>query len=210
VSRDRTNGRLESQHVTALTPSHKDSLVEMRVEGERTPLRPSLDHPFWVKRGDAVDGSWMEAGNMRVGDLLQTIQGNWRRVVSITPVEGQETVYNFTVANDHDYFVGQTGFLVHNESCEPCGAGGDGEQGALGEALRRHGADPGSPIERIPVWGGTPAMRGPQGQPYEIIQALNEAGDLIEFHHHCWGHNFPDGKYEPPHYHGPDGEHIFY
>jgi hypothetical protein len=117
VSRNRTNSKLESQHVTALTPPHKDSLVEMRVEGERTPLRPSLDHPFWVKRGDAVDGSWMEAGTMRVGDLLQTMQGAWRRVVSIMPLEGQQTVYTFTVDKDHDCFVGETGFLVHNQNC---------------------------------------------------------------------------------------------
>ena len=51
---------------------------------------------------------------MKVGDLLQTVDGNWRRVTAITPLPGQETVYNFTVANDHDYFVGETGFLVHN------------------------------------------------------------------------------------------------
>jgi len=54
---------------------------------------------------------------MRIGDLVQSLQGAWRRVVSITPVEGQETVYNFTVAKDHDYFVGETGFLVHNSRC---------------------------------------------------------------------------------------------
>jgi intein/homing endonuclease len=85
----------------------------MRVEGERTPLRPSHDHPFWVRRGDA-EPAWIESGKMRVGDLLETVQGNWRRVVAIAPLPGQETVYNFTVAKDHDYFVGQTGFLVHN------------------------------------------------------------------------------------------------
>ena len=113
-SRNRDNGRLESKPVTALTPLHKDRLLELRIEGERTPLRPSIDHPFWVKRGDAQDGEWMLAGEMRTGDLVQSIQGNWRRVVSITPLPGQETVYNFTVDQDHDYFVGETGFLVHN------------------------------------------------------------------------------------------------
>jgi hypothetical protein len=59
---------------------------------------------------------------MRVGDQLQTLQGNWRRVVAITPLPGQETVYNFTVDKDHDYFVGETGFLVHNAGgcgCNP-------------------------------------------------------------------------------------------
>ena len=117
VSRSKETDKLESQPVTALIPPHTAPLLEMRIEGERTPLRPSTGHSFWVKRGDAADGSWMEAANMRVGDLLQTMQGAWRRVVSITPLEGQETVYNFTVAKDHDYFVGETGFLVHNANC---------------------------------------------------------------------------------------------
>ena len=52
-----------------------------------------------------------------MGDLLQTVQGNWRRVTAIIPILGQETVYNFTVDQNHDYFVGETGFLVHNEEC---------------------------------------------------------------------------------------------
>jgi hypothetical protein len=56
-----------------------------------------------------------------VGDQLQTLQGNWRRVVAITPLPGQETVYNFTVAKDHDYFVGETGLLVHNAGGCGCG-----------------------------------------------------------------------------------------
>ncbi len=118
VSRNRETGALESKPVTALIPLHKGTLLEIRVEGEREPLRPSVGHPFWVRRGDVQDANWTEAGKMQVGDLVQTIQGNWRRVVAITPLEGQETVYNFTVANDHDYFVGQTGFLVHNANCD--------------------------------------------------------------------------------------------
>jgi hypothetical protein len=103
-----------------LTPAHQDSLVEMRVEGERTPLRPSTSHPFWVRRGDASP-AWMRASQMRVEDFVQSQQGDWRRVVATTPVEGQETVYNFSVDKDHDYFVGQTGFLVHNAGGRPCG-----------------------------------------------------------------------------------------
>jgi RHS repeat-associated protein len=114
VSRNSETGKLEHRRVTALTPPHKDSLLEIRIEGERTPLHPTWSHPFWVKRGDATDGSWIEAGNMLVGDLVQTMQGSWRRVVSITPLPGQETVYNFTVEEDHDYFVGEQGLLVHN------------------------------------------------------------------------------------------------
>ena len=113
-SHNAKTGELENEPVTALTPQHKDSLLELRIEGERDPLRPSTHHPFWVKRGEIPGGRWIEAGNLRVGDLLQTVLGTWRRVVAITPLPGQETVYNFTVDQNHDYFVGETGFLVHN------------------------------------------------------------------------------------------------
>ena len=117
VARNVATGQVETRPVTALTPLHKGDLLEIRVEGERSPLRPSVGHPFWVKRGEATDGTWIEAGKIQAGDLLQTIEGKWRRVVAATPIRGQETVYNFTVANDHDYFVGETGFLVHNANC---------------------------------------------------------------------------------------------
>jgi len=115
-SRNVETGTVEIERVTELIPPHKGILLEMRIEGERAPLRPSLAHPFWVKRGDS-EPDWIPADHMRIGDLVQSLQGAWRRVVSITPVEGQETVYNFTVAKDHDYFVGETGFLVHNSRC---------------------------------------------------------------------------------------------
>src|ERR1019366_3391268 len=78
--------------------------------------RPSYEHPFWVRRGYA-EAAWVEAGKMRAGDLVQSIQGDWRRVVAITPLQGQQTVYNFTVDLNHDYFVGEAGFLVHNANC---------------------------------------------------------------------------------------------
>jgi len=63
----------------------------------------------------------MASGQMQVGDRLLTIDGQWRSVTAITPVEHEETVYNFTVDQDHDYFVGETGFLVHNAGGRPCG-----------------------------------------------------------------------------------------
>jgi hypothetical protein len=66
-SRNSQTGTLEKEPVTALIAPHKGILLEMRIEGERTPLRPSLGHPFWVKRGTA-EPDWVPADHMRVGD----------------------------------------------------------------------------------------------------------------------------------------------
>jgi Pretoxin HINT domain len=117
VARNGKTGKSESEPVTALVPPHQGKLLEIRVEGERTPLRPSTGHPFWARRNGHLNGEWIEAGKIQRGDLLQTDQGDWRMVTAIRPLRQEETVYNFTVAKDHDYFVGQTGFLVHNARC---------------------------------------------------------------------------------------------
>ena len=117
LARNNETGKAEYERVTALTPKHQDHLVDIRIEGEQTALRPSTSHPFWVKRGNSPNGQWLAAGQMHVGDDVQTIQGQWRRVVAIAPETELATVYNFTVDKDHDYFVGETGFLVHNANC---------------------------------------------------------------------------------------------
>jgi hypothetical protein len=117
LSRNRSTGKLEYKKVTALTKPHQDKLLEMRIEGETKPLHPTADHPFWVKRGDAEDGDWILAAKMQVGDLVLSIEGMWRKVISITPLSGQQTVFNFEVDDNHDYFVGTPGVLVHNNLC---------------------------------------------------------------------------------------------
>jgi hypothetical protein len=85
------------------------------------PLRPSTHHPFWARHGDQP-AQWINSSDLRIGDRLFTMDGNWRAITAIAPVAGEETVYNFTVDKDHDYFVGETGFLVHNAkscNCQP-------------------------------------------------------------------------------------------
>jgi hypothetical protein len=119
LSRSASQGKNEFEPVTALTLPHRDKLLELRIDGEQNVLRPSEHHPFWVKRSEGDSGHWIEAANLHAGELLETISGKWSKIESVVPVKQEETVYNFTVAKDHDYFVGETGFLVHN--AEGCG-----------------------------------------------------------------------------------------
>jgi hypothetical protein len=148
----------------------------MRIEGERTPLRPSTGHSFWVKRGDA-EPAWIESDKMRVGDLVETVQGNWRRVVAITPLPGQETVYNFTVDLNHDYFVGETGFLVHNE----CSCNWPPDHGFAPGTKEPYTLQPGNRIDRYGNPNGD--MTAPAGTPFSerSLPASYEGGTVSTF-----------------------------
>jgi hypothetical protein len=91
----------------------------MRIEGERSPLRPTAEHPFWVKQGNATSGAWVQASHIKVGDEVLTVKGDWRKVTALSLVEKEQIVYNFEVDGNHDYFVGISGVLAHNPKCDP-------------------------------------------------------------------------------------------
>jgi len=69
------------------------------------------NHPFW-----SVDRQeYVPAGQLEIGERLQTLHGDTKTVVSNLPRPGPETdVYNLEVHVEHVYFVGEDGVLVHN------------------------------------------------------------------------------------------------
>jgi hypothetical protein len=88
------------------------------------------------------------------------------------------------------------------------------QESAMKEALSQYGAiDDPALIEVKEVYGKNDALKGPNGEPYEVVHAMDENGNMIEIQHHKWGHTFNDVNppvYEPPHYHGVTSPHIFY
>ena len=58
----------------------------------------------------------MQAGSLRIGERLQTLHGNTKTVVAIQklPRSGPQPVFNLEVHDEHVYFVGEDGVLVHN------------------------------------------------------------------------------------------------
>jgi len=67
-------------------------------------------HPFWsVDREDFIP-----AGELLPQEQVIGIDGQHFRLTSIVPRAGPESVYNFEVALDHVYYVGEGGLLVHN------------------------------------------------------------------------------------------------
>lgn len=116
LSRDRKSGKLEYEKVTGLIKPHSSKLLEVRISGERYALRPTPEHPFFV-RMNAGGGSWVRASQLLAGDSILTKKGTWTAITSIAPLTETETVYNFEVGRNHDFFVGATGLLVHNALC---------------------------------------------------------------------------------------------
>ena len=77
-------------------------------------LRVTEKHPFYV------GGDWIEAGELKVGDVLMTSDGSIEKVRSVEVVDHEEPVYNFEVETTHTYCAG--GLVVHNKP--PVGGGG--------------------------------------------------------------------------------------
>ncbi len=71
------------------------------------------NHPFWsLDRAEFV-----QAGELAIGERLQTLGGDIRWVQQKLPRPGPEPVYNLEVHGEHVYYVGNSGVLAHNASC---------------------------------------------------------------------------------------------
>jgi Pretoxin HINT domain len=68
------------------------------------------NHPFWSQDRQ----QYIQAGQLAIGERLQTHSGDTKRVVSKLARPGPEPVYNLEVFAEHVYYVGEDGLLVHN------------------------------------------------------------------------------------------------
>lgn len=95
--------------VTALFTRTAHGSLQILAGGEQVETTP--EHPFYVEaRG------WVEAKDLQVGDRLLTQAGTSVAIEGLD-VSGRDlTVYNFEVAQAHNYYVSDEGVLTHN----PC------------------------------------------------------------------------------------------
>ncbi|WP_189087121.1 polymorphic toxin type 30 domain-containing protein, partial [Promicromonospora citrea] len=114
-------------------------LYHLTIGGQR--ISTTAEHPFMT-----ADRGWQMAGNLRVGDVLVTVEGT--ATVQAVEVEERdlvdiEQVYNFHVEDTHTYYVlaGDLPVLVHNNH--------GGPQGWPDEVLAARNA-PNSPMARVP------------------------------------------------------------
>ena len=90
------------------------NVIDLQVGGESEPFGCTNNHPFWSEDRH----QFVEAGELLIGERLQSADGTITQVTKITPRRGPPVdVFNFEVDVDHVYHVGASGVLVHN-SCD--------------------------------------------------------------------------------------------
>lgn len=82
-------------------------------------IEATNNHPFYVK-GDGAQWEWINAEDLRAGQLLKQSDGNELAIDSIASNAWESKVFNLTIEKDHNYFVGDDGVLAHNASPNQC------------------------------------------------------------------------------------------
>ena len=104
-----TTDEVELKRVVETYVNETDELIHLYVNGEKISTTPS--HPFY----SPVKG-WTDAVNLRAGDMLVLVNGEYVVLERVQHeiLESPIAVYNFQVEDDHTYYVGESGVLVHN------------------------------------------------------------------------------------------------
>ena len=115
-SYDHQTGETSLNAVLATSVRETNQTVLLEVGGDTIVTTP--EHPFYVVHDDAYEG-YVAARYLEVGDCILTADGGYQSITAITHEVLDEpiAVYNFTVEDDHSYYVGVSGVLVHNTSC---------------------------------------------------------------------------------------------
>lgn len=116
LSYDYVTGEQSYQTVTATFIRQTNELIALSVCGEQIVTTPR--HPFYVVNDDTYHG-YTAAEYLSAGDCILTADGNYAVIEAVEKQLLAEpiNVYNFTVENNHSYYVGETELLVHNASC---------------------------------------------------------------------------------------------
>ncbi len=100
--------------VSEVFVSNTKELTYININNQNIVSTPS--HPYYSVNHNA----WMKAEYLQKGDLVLDSNNNIQEIKNCytKSLDEEIFVYNFTVENDHTYFVGIEQILVHN-SCDP-------------------------------------------------------------------------------------------
>jgi hypothetical protein len=165
-------GQTRREKVKQLFTRVAPAVLDISVGGEKLSVTP--EHEIWVE-GEG----WRPARELWVGARLLTKDGKSVKVEYIGKREGEFQVYNFEVANEHTYFVGRQGLLVHNACPNPNGKkGGQAHQQTVQDVItdvKSRGLEP--DVEHMVE---TPAGR--KSRRFVDVVGVDKNGNVIEMH----------------------------
>jgi hypothetical protein len=120
---DRT-GKNELKTVNHVFKNQDPELTYLTLEskkGSSELITTTPEHPFYVSSSKIVGPqqgnlgkNWVGAGSLEIGDKIRTADGSSGIVLSVVNVVQARVMYNLEVQGNHDFFVGDNGWLVHN------------------------------------------------------------------------------------------------
>ena len=97
-----------------------ENIYNLYIENEI--LSVTGNHKFLVKQNNFVQ--WIPAEQIQIGDYVFFADYTWHKISNIQIKLKLITVYNFEVANNHNYYVGLNKILAHNKGGGSGGGGG--------------------------------------------------------------------------------------
>jgi Pretoxin HINT domain len=170
-------GRTQVETVDAVMAHHDTDLIDVTVKspsGSST-IHSTQHHLFW----DVTTRSWTEAQKLAIGDHLETPTGSLATVARVAVVAGSGYMWDLTVSNDHDFYVGvgvggQSAVLVHN-----CPGTREGDLPARGEPNSSGFKDDGAGNMQIREYG-------PDGNAETDYDFGHDHSDVGDPHAHDW------------------------
>jgi RHS repeat-associated protein len=113
---DPQTGETGARQVTHTIRTDDDkNFVDLTItgkDGAEHTVTATETHPFWSVTREA----WVQAGDLREGELLRTSAGTYVQLSAVKKYEGSDRTYDLTVDDLHTYYVGagDTSLLVHN------------------------------------------------------------------------------------------------
>ena len=126
LSYNEKTGKNEYQNITnVLVFENKSEVLYTLTIDDGNTIKATEDHRFYTYRDDKYQ--FIAIKKLHIGDVVQYADGTHHKIINITNVPIKETVYNLTIDNNHNFYVGKNGILTHNMGQGQCtGTCGDG------------------------------------------------------------------------------------
>ena len=96
----------------AYNPDEIDESLYTLTFDDKSTLQVSSTHRFYIKRNNQA--LWLPTKELRNGDIVTYENNTTHRIINIRNEELTETVYNLSIDNTHNFYVGDQKILVHN------------------------------------------------------------------------------------------------